>query len=490
MIFNLFKKTPSTAKEPLYLHNTLSDKLERFEPLNGTVKMYNCGPTVYEEQTIGNLRGPLLANTVKRALEAWGYRVKHVNNITDVGHLVSDSDEGEDKMEKVAAKRDLSAQDIAKEITALYFADLDALGIDRSQMEFPRATAYIAEQIALVKTLEEKGYAYLIDDGVYFDTAKFPGYGKLGHIDLGGQKDGARVEENKEKKNQHDFALWKLSPKNTQENTKQGAKRQQEWDSPWGTGFPGWHIECTAMIFKLLGKQIDIHLGGIDLIPIHHNNEIAQAEAATAKQFVRYWMHNAFITIEGKKISKSLGNTIYLHQITERGLSPLALRYWYLTGHYRSPMNFTWEAVEGADTALKRMERAFLEFPKNSKEAPDKKFLEDFYAAMGNDLDTPKALAHVWDLIKDDAVSPASKRASLMEADKIFGFGLNDPRVSTKLSVLEQTDLPEEVQQLLDERSAARIAQNYGRADELRIYIEGMGYELKDTPEGQKVNKK
>jgi len=462
----------------LKLHNTLSGELEVFEPLNGIVKMYNCGPTVYEQQHIGNLRGPLLANTLRKTLEAWGYPVKHVSNITDVGHLTGDNagdaDIGEDRMEASAKKRGLSAQEIAETITQLYFADLDNLGIDRSKIEFPHATAYIQEQIALVKTLEEKGYAYTIDDGVYFNTAKFPAYGKLGAINLGGQKDGARVEENTEKKNQHDFALWKLSKPNEQ--------RQQEWQSPWGTGFPGWHIECTAMIFTLLGKQIDIHLGGIDLVPIHHNNEIAQAEAATGKQFVRYWMHNAFITIEGKRLSKSQGNTIYLHQIIERGLSPMALRYWYLTGHYRSPMNFTWEAIEGADTALKRLVRAYLEMPEGGE--PDTKFLEEFYKAIANDLDTPKALALVWEHIK------TLNRATLAEADKILGLGLTEVKPPYKLAVVAQTDLPEEVQVLVKEREAARHEKDFAKADDLRGQIEALGYNIKDTPEGQKLSKK
>jgi cysteinyl-tRNA synthetase len=462
----------------LKLHNTLSGELEVFEPLNGIVKMYNCGPTVYEQQHRGNLRGPLLANTLRKTLEAWGYPVKHVSNITDVGHLTGDNagdaDIGEDRMEASAKKRGMSAQEIAETITQLYFADLDNLGIERSKIEFPRASGYIQEQIALVKTLEEKGYAYTIDDGVYFNTAKFPAYGKLGSINLGGQKDGARVEENTEKKNQHDFALWKLSKPNEQ--------RQQEWPSPWGTGFPGWHIECTAMIFTLLGKQIDIHLGGIDLVPIHHNNEIAQAEAATGKQFVRYWMHNAFITIEGKRLSKSQGNTIYLHQIIERGLSPMALRYWYLTGHYRSPMNFTWEAIEGADTALKRLVRAYLEMPEGGE--PNAAFLQEFYKAIANDLDTPKALALVWEHIKN------LNRTTLAEADKILGLGLTEVKPPYKLAVLAQTDLPEEVQTLVKEREAARNNKDFAKADELRGQIEALGYEIKDTPEGQKLSKK
>lgn len=466
---------------PLQFHNTLSGKTEVFEPLNHTARMYNCGPTVYAEQHVGNLRGPILANLARRTLESWGYAVEHVSNITDVGHLVSDSDEGEDKVEAQAKKEGRRAQDIAGEYTALFFKDLDALGIDRRKVSFPKATAYIAEQIALVKTLEEKGYTYATSDGIYFNTAKFPRYGKLGAIALAGQEAGARVEENKEKKNPHDFALWKLS--------KKGEKRQQEWQSPWGVGFPGWHIECTAMIFKLLGKQIDLHMGGIDLIPIHHNNEIAQAESLTGKPFVKYWMHNEFITIEGKKVSKSLGNTVYLHNIIDRGLSPLALRYWYLTGHYRTPMNFTWGAIEGAYQALMRLNRFFLELP-HSSDVPDANFLKDFYAAISNDLDTPKAIARIWELVKDTTVSPAAKRASLLEADKILGLGLSAARPASKLKVIEEPDLPSEVQTLVAEREEARKNKNFTSADLLRDKIESLGYDLKDTPEGPEITKK
>ncbi|MGC9602544.1 MAG: cysteine--tRNA ligase [Minisyncoccia bacterium] len=481
-ILSLFTSKKQSGFPALKLHNTLSGEVEPFEPLNETVKMYNCGPTVYEEQHIGNLRGPLLANTLKKTLEAWGYPVHHVSNITDVGHLTGDNagdaDRGEDRMEVSAKKHGASAQEIAETITQLYFNDLDSLGIDRSKIEFPRASRYIAEQVALVKTLEEKGYAYIIDDGVYFDTSKFAAYGKLGAINLSGQKDGVRVGENMQKKNAYDFALWKFSPK--------GEQRQQEWKSPWGVGFPGWHTECTAMIFTLLGKQIDIHLGGIDLVPIHHNNEIAQAEAATGKQFVRYWMHNAFITIEGKRLSKSQGNTIYLHQIIERGFSPMALRYWYLTGHYRSPMNFTWEAIEGADTALKRLQRHFLELSSTSAASMSSasNFLNNFYTAIANDLDTPKALALVWEHIKN------LNRATLIEADKILGLGLAEVKPPYKLAVLEQTDLPEDIQMLVKEREVARAGKDFTKADDLRGQIEALGYEIQDTPEGQKLSKK
>lgn len=465
--------------KPLWLRNTLSGELEAFEPINGTVKMYNCGPTVYDRQHLGNLRGIVLADTLRRTLTAWGYKVNHVSNITDVGHLVSDADEGEDKIEKSAKAQGKRAQDIAREITELYFADLDMLGVDRKRITFPRATEYIDEQIALVKTLLQKGYAYQISDGIYFDTAKFPRYGKLGGINVVGQQAGARVEENKEKKNPHDFALWKFSKKEEQ--------REQEWESPWGVGFPGWHIECTAMIFKLLGKQIDLHLGGEDLAPIHHNNEIAQAEAATGKQFVRYWMHNAFITIEGKKISKSLGNTIYLSQLADRGLNPRTLRYLYLTAHYRSMMNFTWEAAEGADAALGRLTRAYLELPKGGR--PSEAFLSDYYDALAHDLDTPRALARVWEMMKDEAISPADKKASLAEADKILGLGFTEDRPLYKVKV-KQDELPQGIRALLEAREAARKHKDFEKADEMRQEIESAGYELKDTPEGPQLMKK
>ena len=273
------------------------------------------------------------------------------------------------------------------------------------------------------------------------------------------------LNKNKEKKNPHDFALWKLSKKDE--------KREQEWQSPWGIGFPGWHLECTAMIFKLLGKQIDIHIGGEDLVPIHHNNEIAQAESLTGKQFVRYWLHNAFITIEGKKVSKSLGNTIYLTQLADRGISPRALRYLYLTAHYRTPMNFTWDSAEGAGAALGRLSRAYLEMPKGKA---DEAFLKEFYSAIANDLDTPKALAMIWENIK------TLNKATLAEADKILGLGLAEVRPSQKIAV--KKEIPAEVQKWVAEREEARATRDFARSDALRAQIEAAGFEVKDTPEG------
>lgn len=483
----IFRKKPRSHFPPLHFYNTLSGAVEPFIPLSSReVKLYNCGPTVYDRQHIGNLRGQILADTIRRSLETWGYAVQHVSNITDVGHLTGDNsgnaDTGEDRMEASAKKRGTSAQAIAEEITQYFFEDLDNVGVVRKKMKFPKATAYIPEQIALVKALKEKGYAYHTSDGVYFDTAKYPSYGKLGNIDLTGLEAGARIVENPEKKNPYDFALWKLS--------KPKGVREQEWDSPWGVGFPGWHIECTAMIFILLGKQIDIHIGGIDLAPIHHNNEIAQAESITGKPFVRHWIHNAFITIENKKVSKSLGNTIYLHNIIDRGYQARALRYWYLTGHYRSPMNFTWETLEGANTALTRLTRFFFEELQGAGQGkPDEKFSTDFRAAIADDLDTPKAVARVWELVKAETISKADKRASLLLADEVLGLGLIEERASTKLGVVPMKELPADIKQLIKERDEARDAKEYEKADALRTAIEKAGYELKDTPQGTKISK-
>jgi cysteinyl-tRNA synthetase len=480
-LFSFFKKEPQITA-PLRFRNTLSGVEEVFVPLqNREVRMYNCGPTVYDFQHIGNLRPYVFADVLRRALMLWGYQVKQVINITDVGHLVSDADEGEDKMEKGAKARGQTVEELVQEITEAYFADLDALGINRRTITFPRATQYIGEQIALVQALEEKGYTYRIEDGIYFDTSKFKEYGKLGHTRLEGLQEGARIGETAGKRNPADFALWKFSPKDE--------RRQQEWDSPWGVGFPGWHLECTAMIFKLLGRQIDIHTGGIDHIPVHHNNEIAQAEGATGKQYVKYWMHNAFITIEGKKISKSLGNTIYLRGLMERGFNPLSYRYLLLTAHYRSPINFTWSALEAAQTALTRLQRIFFEDLPKKGEAT-KIFIEDFTEAIGNDLDTPAALALLWDTLRDPLVTPAQKRGNLLFADKVLGLGLNrKPTASKTLSVLPVASLPEHIRERVQEREVARKNKDYTESDRLRDELKSEGYEIEDKPGGPSVRK-
>lgn len=463
----------------LRFHNTLSGQIEEFSPLSSReVKMYNCGPTPYDQQHIGNMVPPILADLIKRTLGAWGYNVKQVMNITDFGHLTGDNDgdpdSGDDKMTSGLKREGLTLtmknmHVLAEKYTDLFLKDVAMLGIDTTKVQYPRASDYIPDQIALIKSLLEKSYAYELPGGIYYDTAKFKDYGKLGKINLAGEQVGARVEENKEKKNPRDFVLWKKSEK-------------MGWQSPWGKGFPGWHIECTAMIFKLLGKQIDIHTGGIEHIPIHHNNEIAQAEAITGKQFVKYWLHNEHITLEGKKISKSLGNTVYLHSIVDRGLSPRAFRYWFLTGHYRTPMNFTWDAIEGADQALRRLTRAYLEAPKNTGDHEE--FLKSFYAAIANDLGTAQALALVWENIK------MLDQATLKKVDRILGLGFSEEQEVARLKVLAGSDLPEAVQNLLAEREVARKNKDFSKADELRKEIESKGFEIKDSGAGTTVTKK
>lgn len=481
----LFRKKEPPIKATLRFHNTLSGEVEPLSTLvAGEVRMYNCGPTVYGTQHIGNMRAAVFADLLRRTLSLWGYRVKQVINITDFGHLTSDADEGEDKMTAGLKREGMplsleSMRTLAERYTEEYFADIDAVGVDRSRIGFPRASEYVQDQIRLIEALEEKGYAYRTHAGVYFDVAKYTGYGKLGHINLAGLREGARVSGTEHKRGPFDFILWK-------------ADASLGWESPWGMGFPGWHIECTAMIFKLLGKQIDIHTGGIEHIPVHHNNEIAQAEAATGKQFARFWLHNDHITIEGKKISKSLGNTIYVRNIRDRGFSPLALRYWFLTAHYRSSANFTWTALEGSQNALSRLHRIFFEdLPKSGNPSPA--FIAAFTEALSNDLDTPRAVAVMWDMLKDQNTTPAEMHGNLLYADRVLGIGLRDgkERLNTmkSLAVLSASDLPKEVAALIEEREVARKARNFTESDRLRQELLDLGYDLADSPTGPTVRR-
>lgn len=476
----------------LHLHNTLSKKKEVFKPLKkSAVTMYNCGPTVYNYAHIGNLRAYIFADTIKRALLYNGYKVKQVINITDVGHLTSDADEGADKIEEGAKREGKKAQDIVKHFTKAFFDDLDKLNINRDTVVFPKASEHIEGQIAFIKTLEEKGYTYQTKDGIYFDTSMVADYGKLGGIDLKGIKEGARVKKNKEKKNPTDFALWKFSPPDDSPDE----KRQQEWESPWGIGFPGWHIECSAMAMEHLGKQIDIHTGGIDHIPIHHNNEIAQTESVTNKQFSQYWMHSAHIMVEGQKISKSIGNTILLRNIIARGFSPIALRYWFLTAHYKTPMNFTWDALEGAQTAVSKLHKNIVEKLKAKGGKIDERYQKKFHIFINDDLDTPKAIALLWKLMKDEKISDADKRATILDFDKVLGLGLLESNkklinlLSGKEKQLTIGQIPKDLQELLNEREKARKDNDWEKADTIRNEIEQKGYEIEDTDEGPKVMK-
>lgn len=470
-------------KSNLYFYNTLSKDKQIFTPLVGnTVKMYNCGPTVYGPQHIGNLSMFVFVDILRRALEQNGYTVKQVINFTDVGHLVSDQDEGEDKMTKGLKREGLTPtienmKTLGKKYAEHFLGQLRLLNINTESITFPYASDYIPAQIAMVKTLEEKGYAYAGKKGVYFDTSRFPEYGKLGNIHLEGLQEGARIGTVDEKKHPTDFLLWKFD-------------RRKGWDSPWGKGFPGWHIECSAMSHSILGDQLDIHTGGIEHIPVHHNNEIAQSEAALGKKpFSRFWLHRAHLQIEGAKIAKSVGNTIFLEQIVEKGYSPLAFRYLLLGAHYRTPASFSWDTLESANTSLKRLYSAYdackSDLHKGLGNAAS--YIGRFVERINDDLDTPGALAILWELLKDDAVSNSAKVEALNYFDMVFGLNINAERVSSQITVSE---LNSEIQSLIERRETARREKNWTEADRLRGEIEAKGYELKDTSQGVQVLKK
>jgi len=476
----IFKKKKAT-KTPLYLLNTLSGKKEEFIPLQeGKVKMYNCGPTVYSEQHIGNMRAAVFADILRRVFEYNNYKVQQVINITDVGHLTSDADEGEDKMEKKAKEGGKKATDIAKEITDIYLADLADLGVNIDAIQFPRATEYIDAQIELTKTLIEKGYAYIIDRGIAFDTSKFKDYGKLGNINIDELKEGARVEADSQKRNPADFWLWKLSDPNE--------KRQQEWDSPWGIGFPGWHIECTTMSRALLGKQLDVHTGGIEHIPVHHNNEIAQSEALSGKKFVNYWLHNAHLMLDGKKISKSIGNVVHVRNIKDKGYNPLALRYLLLSAKYNVEQNFTWEALEASGTALQKLRLYYAKHLMNVNDGEiNKDYKIKFTKVINDNLNTPQALAVLWELIKDTSIKPEDKKVTVQDFDKVLGLQLSvKSKESKKIKAVKDTT-PDEVLILLKERKIARDAKNWAKSDKLRDKIEQFGYKIIDKNGEQKL---
>lgn len=483
-MFGLFgkKKPVATEKKPVFFFNTATGEKEVFEPLKGNmVSIYSCGPTVYDHIHIGNLRAYLLPDLIKRTLAYNGYKVNHTINFTDFGHLTSDGDEGEDKMMK-ALKREgkpitLGAMRELAQVYIKSFKEDNEKFRNQPANNYASASNYVKEQIGLVKTLIEKGYAYETSDGVYFEVARFPKYGLLGNIDVSKIKEGARVEANPEKKHPADFALWK--------------KGLLGWESEWGKGFPGWHIECTAMAFATLGKQIDIHTGGEDLKYTHHNGEIAQAESITGKQYVRCWMHNAFVTMDELKLAKSDGSGIRLLQLRDRGFTPEVFRYWLLMTHYRTPANFSFEAMKAAKQALYRLKRHVFEEYKNANGSVNESYRARFHEAINDDLDTPKAIATMWEIVKDTSLSSGEKAATLREIDSVLDIGLSDKSDDAihELGIIEPEDVPEEIQQLIEEREAARVARNYEEADRLREAINLKGYTLEDTPQGPRVSK-
>ncbi len=468
------------ARMPILLYNSLTRSLENFEPLRrDLVGVYTCGPTVYGTSHIGNFRAFLFADILVRVLRYNGHRVKWVMNITDVGHLTDDADQGEDKMEVGSKREGKSAWDIAREYTDEFLLDMDRLHIVRPDV-LPRATGHIAEQIALIQELEANGYTYATSDGVYFDTSKLADYGSLAGQAIEEKEEGARVEINREKRHASDFALWKLSvPRNAHPEQREGSsKRQMEWESPWGLGFPGWHIECTAMSMKELGELYYIHTGGTDHKMVHHPNEIAQAQGSKGTTEARVWMHNEFLQVDGGKMSKSLGNVYTTENVMERGFDPMAFRYLTLTAHYRNHLNFTWESLAAAANALTKLRQTVREWemPSIGCAEYDARFLE----AINHDLDTPKALAIVWELVNDAKQPTSAKAQSLKKWDAVLGLGLMD-YIARPLMV------PEHVQKLVQDREAARVERDFATSDRLRDEIKKAGFAVEDTSAGSRL---
>jgi cysteinyl-tRNA synthetase len=453
----------------LKLFNTLSRQKEIFKPIKDKkVGMYSCGPTVYWYAHVGNFRSYIFADILKRVLTFNGYKVNHVMNYTDVGHLTSDADTGEDKMEKGAKREGKSVWEIADFYLKAFEKDTKLLNILKPN-KTPRATDHIKEQIELIKTLEKKEFTYKIEDGIYFDTVKLKDYGKMANLTAEKLRAGARVEMVPGKKNPTDFALWKFSP--------QGTKRQMEWDSPWGIGFPGWHIECSAMSSKYLGKQFDIHTGGEDHVNVHHTNEIAQSESAFGKKpWVKYWLHGAFLTFKGEKVSKSKGGLYTIPELEKLGFSALDYRYFCFSAHYRKPLDFSLEGLGNAKNSLQRLKNIISEIRDDKK--INKKYLEKFENAINDDLDIPKAISVLWEMLRDKKA--VGKIKTIEKMDKVFGLDL------LKKVKLE---IPTKIKKLLAQREIEKSNKNWANADKIRETIRKMGYQIEDTNKGPKIKK-
>lgn len=460
----------------LFLYNTLSRQLELFQPQQPPiVGLYTCGPTVYNYAHLGNLRAYLFADLLKRVLLYNGYDVQHIMNITDVGHLTDDGDAGDDKMEKEAAREHKTAREIAEFYTKAFQANLVSLNIWPPTI-YCRATDYIAEQIALAKTLDDKGYLYKTSDGLYFDTSQVADYNKLSHLPLEQLREGARVDKNPEKLQSTDFAVWKFSPV--------GQKRQMEWDSPWGKGFPGWHLECSAMSLKLLAGHLDIHCGGIDHINVHHTNEIAQAEAATGQPFFRYWMHNAFLNIVGgKKMAKSADNFLTLDKaVADLKISPLAYRYASLQVHYRKPMEYNPDSLVAANQALYGLYRQVADLGSVIGQVAIS-FQAQFQQAINNDLNAAQALAIIFALINSQ-LTPADKLATILNFDQVLGLNLVESR---QILTIDATIIPDNITTMFEQRQTARQVGDFTLADDLRQQLLIAGYKIEDGPDGSRL---
>ena len=457
----------------IYFYNTLTKQKDLFKPIEeGKVKIYSCGPTVYKDATIGNMRTNLLNDTLRRVLKYNGYELKHVMNITDVGHLVSDGDEGEDKMLKSAREEHKSPLEIAEYYTKLFFRDLERLNIETPEVVC-KATDHIKEMLEMVQKIMKNGYAYETSTAIYFDVSKLDKYGILSGINLNDQKAGARVDIDPEKRNPYDFALWIKAP----------ANHLMKWDSPWGPSYPGWHIECSAMSTKYLGEEFDIHTGGIDLVPTHHENEIAQNKGACGKNPAHYWIHGEYLLINGGKMSKSLGNTYLIDDIIAKGYSPLAYRLFNYSCHYRGKLNFTWEGIESANTSLIRLREGYQKHLNGNSDVSDEIIADmenRFHQAINDDMNMPLALSVVWEAVKYPEKSP--KIAQLLKKfDTVLGI---------KIDEVQETKIPQEILDLVEERKQARSDKNWSESDRLRDLIAEKGYIVKDTKDGTEVLKK
>jgi cysteinyl-tRNA synthetase len=469
----------------LQLYNTLTRKVEEFKPLQkGRVGMYSCGPTVYSHPHIGNFRSFLVADLLKRFLEFKGFRVTHIMNITDVGHLVDDADQGEDKLEEEAKRQKKDPLEIAKVYTASFMEASRLLNI-KSPDKYPKATEHISEMIDIIKILVDKGFAYVVGNNVYYDVTKFADYGKLSGNTLDDLNAGARIEINQEKKNPQDFALWKHDPKHL-----------QQWPSPWGRGFPGWHIECSAMSSKYLGAQFDIHTGGEDNIFPHHECEIAQSEAASGKKFVNYWLHTRFLLFDGEKMSKSKGNLYTIQELLEKGFKKNAIRYALISSHYRQNYNFTFDGLKAAEQAIDKIQQCVLtltELRKNKKQGAiaeplrelASKCLAEFDAALCEDLNISKGLAVCFDFIRE--VNKIGDMNSTEAAGLLDTIG----KIDSVLGVLETADeeVPSNIKELAEKRKAAKLNKDFKSADALRVQITAEGWTIEDTPGGYRIKR-
>ena len=461
----------------IYFYNTLTRKKELFKPIDEKeVRIYSCGPTVYKDATIGNMRTSIFQDVLRRVLRYNGYKLKHAMNITDVGHLVSDGDEGEDKMVKSAREEHKSPEEIANHYTKLFFDDLKALNIETPEIVC-KATDHIKEMLEYVKVLVKKGYAYETSTAIYFDVSKLDKYPVLSNLNVEEQKAGARVEVDKEKKNPYDFALWIKAPGN----------HLMKWDSPWGPSYPGWHIECSAMGQKYLGEQFDIHTGGIDLIPTHHENEIAQSKGYCGKIPARFWLHGEYLLINGGKMSKSLGNVYLLKDIINKGYNPLSYKLFTYSSHYRNKLNFTWEGMESSEKAFERLKNGYKLHLNGTYDVEDdviNGYEKRFHKAINDDLNMPLAMSIVWEVVRYQKKSPKLAKL-LLKFDEVLGL-----KIDKDDNNIKEVKIPEEILKLVEERKVARENKNWEESDRLRDVINDKGYLIKDTKDGVEISKK